>query len=319
MWGVDDMKALFTYDYGTEKMNKVRELGYEITYIHEREVKFNQELKDTEVLVTFNPFSTLDIAKLENLKLIQLTSIGINQVPVGKLQRQGITLCNNKGGYSIPMGEWIVLKTLEMLKNSKSIYERQKNKKWKIDKYILELYGKTVGFIGTGSIAHEAAKRLQGFGVTILGLNTNGTLKEYYDECYAMDQIDKMIPQCDVIVLTIPYTQKTHHLVNKSFMEKMKESSFLINVSRGSIIDEQALIKVLKEKKIKGAALDVFEKEPLSQDSPLWELDNVLISSHSSWVSEVRDERRFEMIYNNLRKYIQKEELKNVVDLVKGY
>ena len=221
--------------------------------------------------------------------------------------------------YSIPMGEWIVLKILEMFKKSKELYERQQNKQWQMDTSILELYGKTIGFIGTGSIAHEAAKRLQGFEVTILGVNTTGDLKPYYDNCYSMEEIDQMISKCDVVVVTIPYTKKTHHLIDEAMFKKMKGNAFLVNVSRGNILDEKALINSLKERKIKGAALDVFEKEPLDIDSPLWDLDNVLISSHNSWISEMRNERRFQLIYDNLKRYIQKDDLINVVDLMKGY
>lgn len=313
------MKALFTYDYGEEKMNMVKELGYEIIYVHERAVKLDEQTKEAEVLVTYNPFSNLDITKMEKLRLIQLTSIGVNQAPIEAIQNGGITLCNNKGGYSIPMGEWIVLKALELFKKSKTIYERQQKKQWKMDKYVLELYGKTIGFIGTGSIAHEAAKRLQGFGVEILGLNTTGQMKKYYDRCFSMEMLDQFIPKCDVVVLTIPYTEKTHHLVDKPFIDQMKKSAYLINVSRGSIINEPALIRSLQERKIQGAALDVFEQEPLPSDNPLWELDNVIISSHNSWISEARDERRFNTIYNNLKRYIEKDQLQNVVNLEKGY
>ena len=140
------------------------------------------------------------------------------------------------------MGEWIVLKILEMIKNSKVLYERQRERIWHMDTSLLELYGKTVGFIGTGSIAKESAKRLQGFGVKILGLNTTGRLLQYFDECYSMEDLDHMVGECDVVVLTIPYTNKTHHLIDGSRLEKMKEGSYFINVSRGSIVDEKALM-----------------------------------------------------------------------------
>jgi len=313
------MKALFAYDYGETNMNKIRNLGYETVLVHEKTVSVSEQTEDAEVLVCYNPFTTLDISQMKKLRWIQLTSIGIDQAPIENIKEQGIVLTNNKGGYSIPMGEWIVLKILEMFKNSKELYERQENKQWHMDTTVLELYGKTIGFIGTGSIAHEAAQRLQGFGVTILGINTNGALKKYYDDCYSVEQIDQMISKCDVVVVTIPYTEKTHHLIDGSTMEKMKENSYLVNVSRGNIIDEKALINLLKERKIKGAALDVFEKEPLDSASPLWDLDNVVISSHNSWISEMRNERRFQLIYDNLKRYIHKEDLLNIVNLTKGY
>jgi phosphoglycerate dehydrogenase-like enzyme len=217
------------------------------------------------------------------------------------------------------MGEWIVLKTLELFKNSKKLYENQTNRKWKMDTSIMELYGKTIGFIGTGTIAMEAAKRFQGFGVNLVGVNTNGRDIKYINKCYAMSDLNEMLKLCDVVVGTIPYTKATHHLINEDRFIAMKPGAFFINVARGSIVDEVCLIKNLKSGKLAGAALDVFEEEPLKQQNPLWDLDNVILTSHNSWISEMRNERRFDLIYGNMKKYAQGEELVNVVNLKKGY
>ncbi|SDZ33304.1 Phosphoglycerate dehydrogenase [Proteiniborus ethanoligenes] len=300
-------------------MERIRQLGYDIIEKSEKELYFSEELRDTEVLVCYNPFNTLDISKLPNLKWIQLTSVGIDQVPIDILKKNSITLTNNKGGYSIPIGEWIVLKLLEMYKNSKAFYQKQSQKIWKIDTSLLELYGKTIGFIGTGSIASEAAKRLKGFGVDILGLNTRGTKTEYFDKCYSIDKINEMVKLSDAIVVSIPHTEKTHNLLNEEVFQEMKNGVYLVNIARGSIIDERAMINNLKNGKIKCAALDVFEKEPLDKNNPLWEIENVIITPHNSWVSEMRDDRRFNIIYDNLKRYLSNQTLKNIVDLNKGY
>ena len=313
------IKALFTYNYGGEKMKNIEALGYDIKVIAEQDLNYSEDLKDVEVLVCYDPFKTLDIEKMKKLKWIQLSSIGIDQLPVEYVKNTSIMITNNKGGYSIPMGEWIVLKTLELFKNSKGLYENQSNKKWKIDTSILELYGKTIGFIGTGTIAMEAAKRFQGFGVDILGLNTDGRDIEYFDRCYNMDELHEMIKICDVVVITIPHTEATHHLINEDSFKAMKAGAFFINVARGSIVDEAFLIENLRTRKLAGAALDVYEEEPLKEDNPLWNLNNIILTSHNSWVSEMRNERRFNLIYNNMKKYVQGEKLVNVVDLKKGY
>lgn len=313
------VKVLFTYNYGEEKMKKIEDLGYEIVYIKEQELSYNERIKDIEVLVCYNPFNFLDITKLHKLKWIQLSSIGIDQVPKQYLLEKQILLTNNKGGYSIPMGEWVVLKILEMLKRSKSFYKKQDRKLWKIDTSIIELYGKTIGFIGTGSIAYESAKRLTGFEANIYGLNTTGRSVEYFDKCFSISEFDYFLSLCDILVLTIPYTEKTHHLLNESKFKIMKDGVYLVNVSRGSIINESDLIKYLKNGKIRFAALDVFENEPLSENNPLWDLDNVIITPHNSWVSEMRNERRYNVIYENMKRYINGEKLINIVDLKKGY
>ncbi len=313
------IKALFTYNYGEENMKDIEALGYGIKVMKEEDIVYSEDLEDVEVLICYNPFKTLDIGKMKRLKWIQLSSIGIDQLPIEYVKKASITITNNKGGYSIPMGEWVVLKALELFKNSKLLYENQANRKWKMDTSILELYGKTIGFIGTGTIALEAAKRLQGFDVNILGVNTDGRDIQYFDKCYPMSQLNEMLKLCHVVVGTIPYTKATHHLVNEDSFKTMRNGAFFINVARGSIVDEASLIENLRSGKLAGAALDVYEEEPLKEHNPLWDLSNVILTSHNSWISEIRNERRFKLIYNNMKKYAQGEQLINIVDLKKGY
>lgn len=300
-------------------MEKIQKLGYEIKLIKENNEPDYEYIGDSEVLVCYNPFNTLDINKLKNLKWIQLSSIGIDQLPVDKLINKDIVVTNNRGGYSIPMGEWIVLKILELIKQSMEFYRKQQNKVWKIDGRVLELYKKKVLFIGTGTIAKEGAKRLQGFECEVVGINTTGKDVGYFNKCYPIKSLEDIISEYDVVVIAIPSTKNTYHLINEEMLNLMKEGAYLINVSRGNIIDERAFIDNIRKGKLGGAALDVFEEEPLNKESALWELDNVIVTPHNSWVSEMRNERRFELIYENMKRYIAGEKLSNVVDIEKGY
>lgn len=313
------MKVLTTIKFTDEDIKRLEDLGYEVFFRSEKAFAFSEDIENIDILVTFNSFDKLDVDMFPNLKWIHLLSAGINQVPKDKLMKRNILLTNSRGVYSIPIAEWIVLKTLEMYKNSKEFHQKQENKVWKKNTHLLELYGKTVGFIGTGSIASEAAKRFEGFGVNIIGINTSGKQVKHFHECYSIDDINKAVSKCDVVVITAPYTEKTYHLINESVFQNMKDGTFLVNIARGVIIDEAALIKNLKSGKVKKAALDVFEKEPLPEDSPLWEMDNVYISPHNSWASEMIYKRRYEITYENLKKYKNNEELINVIDLKKGY
>lgn len=313
------MKVLTTIKFTDEEFKSLEELGYNIVFRDERSIEFSGDIRDIDILVCFDPFKRIDLEAFPNLKWIQLLSAGINQLPIDKVLKQNILVTNNRGGYSIPIAEWIVLKILEMLKNSKQFYENQNNKKWKVDMSLLELYGKTIAFIGTGSIAQEAAKRLECFGVNLLGVNTSGRKAEHFNQCFSIDNIDEVLKQAHAIVITVPYTEKTHHLVNRNLLDNMRDGTYIINISRGSIIDEEALIDSLKSGKIKKAALDVFEKEPLPLDSPLWEMDNVYISPHNSWVSEMYKKRRYDITYRNLKRYKDNKELINIVDIKRGY
>ncbi|HGG0418613.1 dihydrofolate reductase [Clostridium botulinum] len=313
------IKALFTYNYGKENMKKIENLGYDITVINEKEIQYKDQLKDIEVMVCYNPFNTLDISLMKNLKWIQLSSTGVDQVPKDVVLKNNIIVTNNNGGYSIPIAEWIVLKTLELLKNSKEFYKKQQNKIWKLDTSLLELWGKTIGFIGTGSIAQEAAKRFLAFNVNILGVNTKGRDVEYFNKCYPKDNIKEMVSKCDVVIVSIPYTKETENLVDENVLSSMKERALFINISRGTIVDEKKLIQNLKLGKIKGAALDVFEEEPLLKDNPIWALENLIITPHNSWISEKRNIRRFDIIYENLKRYKEDMELKSIVNMNRGY
>lgn len=313
------MKALVTYEFTEKEFQSLRDLGYDVVYKKERELEFSKDIKDIDVLVGLNPFRNLDMDLFPKLKLIQLIITGINHVPEDKVTKNNIILSNNRGGYSIPISEWIVLKILEMLKNSKEFQAKQRNKIWKSDNSLVELNSKTVGILGTGSIAREAAKRLKPFGVKILGINTDGRPVEGFDETASFKDITSVVPKVDILVLASAYTEETHHIIDESIFAEMKDGSYLVNISRGSIVDEKALIENLKSRKIKKAALDVFEKEPLPEDSPLWDMDNVYLTPHNSWGSEMDRKRKFNIAYRNLKNYINGEELENVIDFDKGY
>lgn len=312
------MIAVSTVYLKEEQIRKIETLGYELI-MKDENLENSPKVNDAEILVCYNPFANLDITKMSKLKWIQLTSIGIDQVPLEQIVERGIVLTNNKGGYSVPMGEWIVLKMLEIYKNSFAFYMQQQNKSWEMRKDVYELYGKKILFIGTGSIAKEAAKRLAGFETAVRGINTTGRRVQHFDQCYKMDELSFVVQNADVVVISIPYTNETHHLINDEILRLMKTSCVLINVSRGSVIDEGALIEHLKQGRFLGVALDVFEEEPLPQNSALWEFERVLITPHNSWMSEMRNVRRFNIIFENMKRYANNMDLQNIVDLKKGY
>lgn len=316
------MKALFTYDYGNEQMAKIAALGYEILYVKESEIdKSIESIIDfaPEVLVCYNPFTQLPLESIGSLKWIQLSSIGVDQVPVTTVMSQGIKVTNNRGGYSIPMGEWIVFQMLYHYKYARYFQKMQSEARWKLNTEIRELTGRNALFIGTGTIAREAAKRLSGYDINCIGINTDGRETPYFDKCYAMADMDDHLSEMDFVVLTIPHTKLTEGLMNQPRFDKMKPDAVLINVARGSLIVENDLIEALDRGLFLGVSLDVFEKEPLEPSNSLWQYERVMITPHNSWISEHRNERRFDMIYKNLKAYMDGDSLSNLVDLNRGY
>jgi len=313
------MKVLFTYNYGQACMDEIRALGCEVVYFDEKNIDEYKDIDDVEVLICYNPFKKIDLKDFKSLKLILLSSIGFDQLPKDDVHQMNITVCNNKGGYSIPMGEWIVMKLLEMVKHSKALYDNQKNKTWYMDTTIQEVYKKKIVFFGTGTIAQEAAKRLSGFDMKVVGLNTSGHDTNFFNECYPLNQAEEIVKDATAVVIALPLTEKTKGIVDKKILDSMNENAVLINIARGEVVDEPYLTEVLKEKRIKAAALDVFYQEPLPKDHELWTLDNVVITCHNSWISEQRNARRFDLIHKNMIRYTKQEKLINEIDIKRGY
>lgn len=311
------MKVLLTERYSEEQINKIENLGYKVIYKRGKNLKLDETIEDIDILVCYNPFNLIDISKLHKLKFIQLTSVGIDQVPKDIIVNKNITLCNNKGAYSIPMAEYIVMYILNIYKNTNNIYKNKDDKVWHTDYSLEELTNKKIGFLGTGTIAQNAAKRLRGFDVQIYGVNTNGRSIDLFDKCFSIDNMDLIFKECDVVVSTIPSTKDTVGIIDNNKFEIMKKDSIFINVGRGNIVKEKDLVKHID--KFKGVALDVFETEPLPIESELWNFDNVIITSHNSWISNNNNERTFDVIYKNLSRYKDNKQLNNIVDIKKGY
>lgn len=311
------MKILITVKLSDDQFKKIQDLGYDVVYISENKVTNSLETNDADILVCYNPFKTLDIEKMKNLKYIMITSVGFDQIPKEKVLAKNIKVTNNKGGYSIPMAEWIVMCILEIYKKSKMFYKQQQEKIWHMDNSICELYGQRIGFLGTGGIAVEAAKRLQGFGVEIWGYNTSGRSVEYFDKCFGKNDMDYVFKNCDVVVSTMPCTNETQGMINKDKFSLMKDGSTFINVGRGKLVKEDDLLMYID--KFRGVALDVFENEPLQRDSLLWNAENVIVTPHNCWVSNKNQARTEALIYSNLKKYKEGKEVANIVNIERGY
>lgn len=301
------MKLLLTgaINYNEEQINKLISIGYEIIFIQDERIPLTIDVSNIEAVVCNSLFLYNDIATFKNLKFIQLTSAGLDRVPLNYVKEKGIKIFNAKGVYSAPIAEWVVLKILEIYKKSRQFYKNQERHIWEKQHDLLELTGKVAVIIGFGNIGMEIAKRLKVFGVHIIGVSRKKKESELLDEYCLSDCIDEVLKKSDIIILTLPYTHETHHFIDFNRISNMKNDSVLINVSRGGIINELALIEALRKDKFLGVALDVFEDEPLSKDSPLWDMSKVIITPHNSFVSDKISSRLFRLIFNNLKNYIK--------------
>lgn len=246
-----------------------------------------------------------DIDTFSNLKFIQLTSAGFDRVPVDKIKFREIKLFNARGVYSTPMAEWVLFRVLEYYKQGWFFCQEQKSGRWTKHRGLREIFGTKVAVIGAGNVGQEVAKRFHAFGAETVGfdIHTNETLG--FDYMALIETLKESVGEFDIIVVTAPLLPSTKGLVSCEVLQAMKKSAVLINIARGGLIDEPAMCEILKERRDLFAVLDVFETEPLPKHSPLWELQNVAISPHNSFVSDGNNKRMFDLMYNNLKAFIE--------------
>ena len=249
-------------------------------------------------------FAFQDIAAFPNLKYIQLTSAGMDRVPLDYCRVHGIRVCNAAGVYSGPMAEWTVMRLLELYKNAAALEENRRAARWVKDRSWLELSGKTACIVGFGAYGMETAKRLKAFGMNVLAVNRSRKESPFVDRWYPMNRLEEALGEADAVILAIALTDETLDLMNEGRFAAMKPGAVLINAARGALVDEDALLAALEAGKLAGAALDVFRTEPLPAMSPLWRQERVLISPHNSFLGDGNNKRLTNIVLNNLKAVI---------------
>ena len=282
-----------------KELNKLRELGHEPVFMQQEKDALPCDSECVEGIIGNGIFLSHPIESFENLRYIQLTSAGYDRIPMDYVKENGIQIHNARGVYSIPMAEFAVCGVLELYKQSKFFLENQKEHKWVKHRRTKELYGKTVCIVGCGSVGTECAKRFKAFGCHILGVDIKPCLSEWFEEVISLDEFDSVLETSDILVLTLPLTDETKGMMNSEHFEKMKNGAILVNISRGAIVKTEDLLNALGYK-LQGAVLDVFEEEPLGSDSPLWNMENVIITPHNSFIGDGNHERMWTVILNNL-------------------
>lgn len=256
-----------------------------------------------------------------NLKWLQLPSAGADgYTNKNSYYNKGIVLTNSSGVFGLPIAEHIFAMILSFNRNLQEYAYYKSEKKWSSVSVTRDFYGSTMGIIGLGDIGTEVAKRAKAWGANVLAVKrTIADVPEYVDKMYGLEEIDEVLTRSDYIVLALPNTPKTKGIISEEKLKKMKPDAFLVNIGRGALIDQEALIRALKEKWIGGAGLDVTTPEPLPSDNPLWELPNVILTPHTSGSSPSNIIRRFDIFNQNLKLFLDKKTLKNLVDFTEGY
>ncbi|MEE3718535.1 D-2-hydroxyacid dehydrogenase [Tumidithrix elongata RA019] len=281
---------------------------------HDAEVYFNWFYLKPPVL-----HHVLDTAP--KIRWHQTPSAGVNHILTPTYLERDIILTNGAGNSAIPISEFVLTYILFHAKKLNTLLDLRENRTWKrgIELQLHEIYGKTILIIGAGKIGQAIAKRAKAFGLRVLGSRSNPQSLEDFDLVVGKDEWRSLLPEADYVVIATPLTPATHNLIDEAALKAMRPDAYLINIARGAIVDEEALIAALKEERIAGAALDTFHTEPLPPESPLWSLPNVFITPHTSASSPRSIERIINLFLDNLNRYRTGQPLRNVVDKSVGY
>ncbi|MHC5769136.1 MAG: D-2-hydroxyacid dehydrogenase [Nostoc sp.] len=281
------------------------------------------DVSDAEIYVNgfYLKTSTLDkvLTAAPALRWQQSPSAGVNHILTPTFLQKDIILTNGAGVHAIPISEFVLAFMLYHAKNLRKLQTLQNEHTWVRGVFLEELADATLLILGTGNIGQAIASRAKAFGVTVWGSRRHPEPLPNFDKVVGADEWRSLLPAADYVVIATPLTPETKGLIDEAALRSMRQSAYLINIARGAIVDEAALLTALREGWIAGAGLDTVANEPLPPESPLWSLPNAFITPHCSALSPRLRERIAQLFIDNLQRYQNGQPLRNVVDKQAGY
>ena len=304
------------------QLAQVREIASDMRIMFSRDrEEIAQVLDDIEIAVGRFPRDLM--AKAPSLRWYHQWGAGANWLmKYPEIVEKDFVITNTSGMHAIPISEHIFALLLAFARALPVAFQAQNQGQWRkaTPAELFELAGKIMVLIGVGAIGERTARIANALDMRVLGVRRNPSKTiPAVEAMYGPDQLIEVLPEADVVVLTIPLTHETQGMIGERELRAMKPSAYIVNIGRGGTIDEKALIQALQEGRIAGAGLDVFETEPLPTDSPLWTMENVIITAHYSGENPYYDERALEIFLKNLKLYKASKPLFNVVDKRLGY
>ena len=284
------------------------------------------EIGGAEVLFTIS-LRAEQFRTAKSLRWIHAPTAAVHQFLFPELVASGVVLTNSREVHGPVVAEHVLALIFALAKKVPQAVRFQERKMWgqesiwKQGAHPRELAGATLGLVGLGSIGARVAEQASALGMRVVAVREHVEKEKPRGviEVFPPEEINEMLRQSDFVVLAAPLVDSTRGLINAARLAVMKPESYLINVGRGAQVDEHALATALREQRIAGAALDVFEQEPLPADSPLWRLENLLITPHTAGLTDKLWHRHYELFSDNLRRYLARQPLRFVVDKSKGY
>jgi D-2-hydroxyacid dehydrogenase (NADP+) len=260
------------------------------------------------------------LARAPGLKWIQLMSAGVDELP-DEIMRSPVAVTSASGLHGVPIGEFVLEIMLMFVKKAPLCFRMKQEKQFQGFRPGL-LRGQTMGVVGLGHIGREVARLAKAFGMRVIATRRSGAQgarARHVDILVPPERLQVLLKESDFVVLALPLTAQTRGLIGEQELRAMKPEAYLINVARGAVVDEDALIRALEQNRIAGAGLDVFSTEPLPPDSRLWELPNVIFSPHVSGIMPGYLVRATELFCDNLKRYLSGRRLRHLVVKARGY
>lgn len=287
--------------------------------------RLNEEIRDAEICLAWS-LRPQQFLAARKLRWIHSPAAAVHQLIFPELVNSDVVLTNARDVHGPVVAEHVIALILALAKKIPQAVRLQQRRVWGQQQIWEEpprpgeILDASLGLVGVGSIGREVAKRAAALSMRVMASREHPQKGNAgLAKVFGPDQLDELLSQADFVVLAAPVTPNTKGLIDAARLDKMKPDSYLINVSRGSLVDEPALVSALKKKRIAGAALDVFSEEPLPAESPLWNLENILITPHTAGLTEKLWPRHYALFTENLRRYLKHEPLLGLVDKQSGY
>ncbi|PRO65927.1 D-2-hydroxyacid dehydrogenase [Alkalicoccus urumqiensis] len=305
----------------TLKQELSRELPDWAISFKEKDSLQTEKLQEADVIAAWKPEMEEEIGKGAPLSWIQTWSAGVDQLPLERYAGRGWRVTSANGVHARPISETIFAMLLGWTRKIAAYVRLQGKKEWHHAGLKEEIHGQTVLLYGMGAIGTETARLAEAFGMRVIGVRRSGKHADYTEKTVTPEEADAYLEKADVVVNTLPLTENTKEWFTKARFEKMNERTFFINIGRGGTVEEKSLVEALQNGVIAGAGLDVFDEEPLPENHPFWEMEQVILTPHTAGSTKYYDERVVrDILIPNVKAFEKNGELPvNEVDVTNGY
>lgn len=315
------MKILITVPFTQKQKERLQAQMPGADYTYTTRIKAtDDQIREADIILGNLPVGRLSQAA--HLEWLQLNSSGADAYAADGVLAPETALTNATGAYGLAISEHLLATTFFLKKKLGKYYRNQKEREWKDEGQVTAIAGSRTLVLGLGSIGGDYARKMALLGSRVIGIRrTKAACPDYLEEIGTFEDIDRFLPEADIVAMALPNTPQTYHIMNEERLLGMKRGSILLNVGRGTAIDQDALVKVLRNGPLAGASIDVTDPEPLPEDHPLWRCENLLLTPHIAGDYHLQEtlDQIVELFIDNLGRYAKGKELRNPVDKKTGY